>query len=95
MGGSDPLSGMTGLALLTFLINYLMIVLYCCVMIWLCWTSGTVLHLGNVFFHREALKHGQEGVKMGSDAEVRWVTHLLQLRTTDAVIDALTKKTTV
>lgn len=56
--------------------------------------SGTVLHLGNVFFHRKALKHGQEGVEMGSDAEVRWVSHLLQLRT-DGIVAALTTKTTV
>jgi hypothetical protein len=53
-----------------------------------------VLHLGNVFFHRKALKHGQEGVEMGSDAEVRWVSHLLQLRT-DGIVAALTTKTTV
>ena len=53
-----------------------------------------VLHLGNVFFHRKALKHGQEGVEMGSDAEVRWVSHLLQLRT-DGIVSALTTKTTV
>ena len=56
--------------------------------------SGTVLHLGNVFFHRKALKHGQEGVEMGSDAEVRWVSHLLQLRT-DGIVAALTTQTTV
>lgn len=53
-----------------------------------------MLHLGNVFFHRKALKHGQEGVEMGSDAEVRWVSHLLQLRT-DGIVSALTTKTTV
>ena len=56
--------------------------------------SRAVLHLGNVFFHRKALKHGQEGVEMGSDAEVRWVSHLLQLRT-DGIVAALTTKTTV
>lgn len=54
---------------------------------------ASVLHLGNVFFHRKALKHGQEGVEMGSDAEVRWVSHLLQLRT-DGIVSALTTKTT-
>lgn len=54
---------------------------------------ASVLHLGNVFFHREALKHGQEGVKMGSDVEVRWVSHLLQLRM-DGIVAALTTKTT-
>ncbi len=31
---------------------------------------------------------------MGSDAEVRWVSHLLQLRT-DGIVAALTTKTTV
>ena len=55
---------------------------------------SSVLHLGNVFFHRKPLKHGQEGVEMGSDAEIRWVSHLLQLRT-DGIVSALTTKTTV
>jgi hypothetical protein len=54
----------------------------------------TVLHLGNVYFHRKQLRHGQEGVEMGSDAEIRWVSHLLQLRV-DGIVNALTTKTTV
>lgn len=59
------------------------------------WGGGdSVLHLGNVYFHRKQLRHGQEGVEMGSDAEVRWVSHLLQLRV-DGIVGALTTKTTV
>lgn len=71
--------------IIIYLFNFFMILF-----IW----NTKVLHLGNVFFHREALKHGQEGVKMGSDVEVRWVSHLLQLRM-DGIVAALTTKTTV
>lgn len=53
-----------------------------------------VLHLGNVYFHRKQLKHGQEGVEIGSDAEIRWTGHLLQL-SVDGIKQALTTKTTV
>lgn len=53
-----------------------------------------MLHLGNVYFHRKQLKHGQEAVELGSDAEIRWVSHLLQLRV-DGITNALTTKTTV
>lgn len=55
---------------------------------------GTVLHLGNVYFHRKQLKHGQEGVEIGSDAEIRWTGHLLRLDV-DGIKEALTTKTTV
>lgn len=54
----------------------------------------SVLHLGNVYFHRKQLKHGQEGVEIGSDAEIRWTGHLLRLDV-DGIKDALTTKTTV
>lgn len=54
----------------------------------------TVLHLGNVYFHRKQLKHGQEGVEIGSDAEIRWTGHLLRLDV-DGIKEALTTKTTV
>lgn len=40
---------------------------------------SAVLHLGNVYFHRRQLRHGQEGVELGSDAEVKWAAHLLQI----------------
>lgn len=40
---------------------------------------ATILHLGNVYFHRRQLRHGQEGVEVGSEAEVRWAAHLLQV----------------
>lgn len=56
--------------------------------------SFVVLHLGNVYFHRKQLKHGQEGVEIGSDAEIRWTGHLLRLDV-DGIKEALTTKTTV
>lgn len=40
---------------------------------------ASILHLGNVYFHRKQYRHGNEGVEIGSDAEIRWVSHLLQL----------------
>uniref|UniRef100_A0A8D9AYW5 Unconventional myosin-XV n=1 Tax=Cacopsylla melanoneura TaxID=428564 RepID=A0A8D9AYW5_9HEMI len=54
---------------------------------------ASVLHLGNVYFHRKQLKHGQEGVEIGSDAEIRWTGHLLKLEV-DGIKQALTTKTT-
>jgi myosin XV len=33
---------------------------------------AAVLHLGNIYFHRRQLKHGSEGVELGSNAEVKW-----------------------
>ena len=53
-----------------------------------------VLHLGNVYFHRKQLKYGQEGVEIGSDTEVKWTAHLLQLDF-DGIRRAITVKTTV
>jgi len=55
---------------------------------------ASVLHLGNVYFHRKQLKHGQEGVEIGSDAEIRWAGHLLQLNV-DGIKRSLTMKITV
>lgn len=40
---------------------------------------AAVLHLGNVYFHRRQLRHGQEGVEVGSDVEIKWAAHLLQI----------------
>lgn len=54
---------------------------------------SSVLHLGNVYFHRKQLKHGQEGVEIGSDAEVRWMSHLLQLPL-EGILKAITFRTT-
>nr|XP_042898448.1 unconventional myosin-XV-like [Parasteatoda tepidariorum] len=54
---------------------------------------ASVLHLGNIYFHRKQLKHGQEGVEIGSDAEIRWASHLLQL-SLDGILRAMTTKTT-
>ncbi len=36
---------------------------------------ASVLHLGNVYFHRKNLKHGVEGVEIGSDVEVQFRFH--------------------
>jgi myosin-15 len=47
-----------------------------------------------VYFHRKQLKHGQEGVEIGSDAEIRWTGHLLHLNP-DGIKRALTTKITV
>ena len=41
---------------------------------------ASVLHLGNVYFHRKQLRHGQEGVEIGSDVEIKWTAHLLQVQ---------------
>lgn len=54
---------------------------------------ASVLHLGNIYFHRKQLKHGQEGVEIGSDAEIRWISHLLQLPL-DGILKSVTFKTT-
>lgn len=34
-----------------------------------------------MYFHRKQLKHGQEGVEVGSDLEIKWAAHLLQVST--------------
>ena len=54
----------------------------------------SVLHLGNIYFHRKQLKHGQEGVEIGSEAEIKWTSHLLEIDT-NGIRKALTTKTTV
>ncbi|XP_076273553.1 unconventional myosin 10A isoform X2 [Rhynchophorus ferrugineus] len=43
---------------------------------------ASVLHLGNIYFHRRQLRHGQEGVEVGSDVEIKWAAHLLQISAT-------------
>ena len=40
---------------------------------------ASILHIGNVYFHRKQLKYGQEGVEVGSDLEIKWAAHLLQV----------------
>ncbi len=46
---------------------------------------SSILHLGNVYFHRRQLRGpptasaSSEGVEIGSDVEIRWTAHLLQL----------------
>ena len=40
---------------------------------------ASILHLGNIYFHRKQLKMGMEGVEIGSDVEIKWTAHLLQL----------------
>lgn len=54
---------------------------------------ASILHLGNVYFHRKQFRHGQEGVEIGSDAEIRWVSHLLQIPIED-IFKMLTVRTT-
>ncbi|KAL1494091.1 hypothetical protein ABEB36_009744 [Hypothenemus hampei] len=54
---------------------------------------ASVLHLGNVYFHRRQLRHGQEGVEVGSDVEIKWAAHLLQI-STNGLQRALTSRIT-
>ncbi|XP_028967897.1 unconventional myosin-XV-like [Galendromus occidentalis] len=54
---------------------------------------ATVLHLGNVYFHRKPLKHGQESVEVGSEAEIRWASHLLQVPIEGILLSLTTKAT--
>ncbi|KAH8240493.1 hypothetical protein KR038_007643 [Drosophila bunnanda] len=54
---------------------------------------AAVLHLGNVYFHRRQLRHGQEGVEVGSDAEIKWAAHLLHINA-EGLHRALTSRTT-
>uniref|UniRef100_W4VR33 Putative myosin class ii heavy chain n=1 Tax=Corethrella appendiculata TaxID=1370023 RepID=W4VR33_9DIPT len=54
---------------------------------------SAVLHLGNVYFHRRQLRHGQEGVEIGSDAEIKWAAHLLQIPS-DGILRSLTSRIT-
>ncbi|OTF82626.1 unconventional myosin-XV-like protein, partial [Euroglyphus maynei] len=54
---------------------------------------ASILHLGNVYFHRKQFRHGQEGVEIGSDAEIQWVSHLLHIPIED-IFRILTVKAT-
>lgn len=54
---------------------------------------SSILHLGNVYFHRRQLRHGQEGVELGSDAEIKWAAHLLQIPAEDLHITLTTRIT--
>ncbi|KAB0792987.1 hypothetical protein PPYR_12607 [Photinus pyralis] len=54
---------------------------------------ASVLHLGNVYFHRRQLRHGQEGVEIGSDVEIKWAAHLLQI-SSNGMQRALTSRIT-
>ncbi|CAH2231979.1 jg4040 [Pararge aegeria aegeria] len=54
---------------------------------------AAVLHLGNVYFHRRQLRHGQEGVQLGGGAEVRWAAHLLKVPA-EELAKALTTRVT-
>ncbi|XP_062707917.1 unconventional myosin-XV [Aedes albopictus] len=54
---------------------------------------ASVLHLGNVYFHRRQLRHGQEGVEVGSDAEIKWAAHLLQIPS-EGILRSLTSRIT-
>ncbi|GAB0087709.1 unconventional myosin-XV [Sergentomyia squamirostris] len=54
---------------------------------------ASVLHLGNIYFHRRQLRHGQEGVEVGSDAEIKWAAHLLQI-SSEGLLRSLTTRIT-
>ncbi|XP_067635341.1 unconventional myosin-XV [Eurosta solidaginis] len=54
---------------------------------------ASVLHLGNIYFHRRQLRHGQEGVEVGSDAEIKWAAHLLHI-SAEGLHRALTSRIT-
>ncbi|XP_055630321.1 unconventional myosin-XV [Toxorhynchites rutilus septentrionalis] len=54
---------------------------------------ASVLHLGNVYFHRRQLRHGQEGVEIGSDAEIKWAAHLLKIPS-EGILRSLTSRIT-
>lgn len=54
---------------------------------------ASVLHLGNVYFHRRQLRHGQEGVEVGSDAEIKWAAHLLNIPTEGLHLSLTTRVT--
>uniref|UniRef100_A0A6B2EBK9 Putative myosin class ii heavy chain n=1 Tax=Phlebotomus kandelakii TaxID=1109342 RepID=A0A6B2EBK9_9DIPT len=54
---------------------------------------ASVLHLGNIYFHRRQLRHGQEGVEVGSDAEIKWSAHLLQI-SSEGLLRSLTTRIT-
>lgn len=54
---------------------------------------ASVLHLGNVYFHRRQLRHGQEGVEVGSEAEIKWAAHLLHI-SAEGLHRALTSRIT-
>ncbi|CAB4070032.1 unnamed protein product [Lepeophtheirus salmonis] len=52
---------------------------------------ASILHLGNVYFHRKHFRNGVEGVEMGSNVEIKWTAHLLQL-TSNSLIQVLTSR---
>ncbi|EDS42954.1 conserved hypothetical protein [Culex quinquefasciatus] len=54
---------------------------------------ASVLHLGNIYFHRRQLRHGQEGVEIGSEAEIKWAAHLLQIPS-EGILRSLTSRIT-
>lgn len=54
---------------------------------------ASILHLGNIYFHRRQLRHGQEGVEIGSEAEIKWAAHLLQIPS-EGILRSLTSRIT-
>lgn len=47
---------------------------------------ASILHLGNVYFHRKQLHRGVEGVELGSEgAECKWMAHLLEISSEDLI----------
>ncbi|CRK99256.1 CLUMA_CG012669, isoform A [Clunio marinus] len=55
---------------------------------------GSILHLGNVYFHRRQLRSSLEGVEIGSEgAECKWASHLLDISSEDLIRSLMIKIT--
>lgn len=55
---------------------------------------ASVLHIGNVYFHRRQLRNSMEGVELGSDgAECKWASHLLDVSSEDLIRSLKTRLT--
>lgn len=55
---------------------------------------ASVLHLGNVYFHRRQLRNSMEGVELGSEgAECKWASHLLDISSEDLIRSLKTRLT--
>lgn len=55
---------------------------------------ASVLHLGNVYFHRRQLRNSMEGVELGSEgAECKWASHLLEISSEGLISSLKTRMT--
>ena len=53
-----------------------------------------VLHLGNIFFHHRQSNNGPLSAEIGSHNEIKWISHLLNIKSA-GLEQALTTKITV